>query len=387
MAEAGKNEHPSAQTVAGEPELSRELLRTLVHDLRNPLAPIRNAAELLRTLCTESRQLESVAIIARQVNHLTRALDDLSAALDGDRNELLINEQRVDLASIVEPALQAIRPVVDRRRQNLVVSLPSEPVQMDCDPVRLAQVVQLLLDNAAANTPEGGSIALHVVVEDRQVSIEVRDDGAGVPREKLRAMFNVFAPASPASGAGAPNTLNFAVARHVVEMHGGSIDAFSDGVGRGSRFVIRLPLKVAHEPQGERRPSVPAESQRVILIDDNEDSVAGLRDVLAEAGHSILTANTGELGIALAERFDPHAVIIDIGLPGMDGFEVGKRLRENPATADATLIALSGYSLKQFRELSAYSIFRHYLLKPASADTILIILEKARRSPGRAPIP
>jgi two-component system, sensor histidine kinase len=386
MAEAGKNGHPSVHT-AGQPELSKDLLRTLVHDLRNPLAPIRNAAELLRTLCTDSRQLESVALIARQVNHLTRSLDDLSAALDGGRNELLINEQRVELSGIVEPALQAIRPIVDRRRQNLVVSLPSAPVQMDCDPVRLAQVVQLLLGNAAANTPEGGSIALYMAVEDRRLSIEVRDDGAGLTSDNLRAMFNVFAPASPASSAATPSTVNFAIARHVVEMHGGSIEAFSDGVGRGSRFVIRLPLASAGEPKEERRPSVPDESRRVILIDDDEDSVAGLREVLAEAGHSILTANTGEIGIALAERFDPHAVIIDIGLPGMDGFEVGKRLRENPATAHATLIALSGYSLKQFRELSAYSIFRHYLLKPASAETILVILERARRSAGRAPTP
>jgi CheY-like chemotaxis protein len=390
MVEAGKNGHPDGRVGAAESvELSSDLVRTLVHELRNPLAPIRNAAELLRTLCADPRQLQSVDIISRQVSSLTRALDDLTDALSGAQNHLLLGKQTVDLSQIVEPALQAIRPIVDGQRQSLLVSLPNEPVQMHCDPQRLTQVIQTLLENSTRHTPAGGSIILRVSRNAGQLLVEVSDDGAGIAPDRLRALFNVFTRRSASTDVSGSAGLNLAISRNIIEMHGGSIEAFSEGAGRGSRFVFHLPLS---DDAGETASLQSAErpgARKVIIIDDQEDSMSGVRDVLAAAGHSVLAASTGELGIALAETFRPDAVIIDIGLPGMDGFEVAKRLHENSATADALLIAVSGFSLKQFRDLSAYSVFRHYLLKPASPQTILTlvdsVLDRSRESRGRKP--
>lgn len=377
MAEAGKNGHPDERPAPAESnDNSPEFLRSLVHELRNPLAPIRNAAELLRTLCSDPRQLQSVEIIARQVTSLTRALDDLTRAISSKESHLSLSKQSVDLTLVIEPALRVIRPLVDAHRQNLLVALPNDPVQMHCDPLRLTQVVQVLLENAARHTPAGGSIALQVSRLADQLVIEVRDDGAGIAADRLPAIFNVFAQRPPSASDAETPRVRLAICRNIVEMHGGTIEAFSEGVGRGSRFTIHLPLVIEARDNTSPEPAAPTGSRRIIVIDDHEDSLSSLRDVLAAAGHAVLAANTGELGVALAEGFKPHAVVIDIGLPGIDGFEVARRLRANPATAGALLIALSGFSLKQFRDLSAYAAFRHYLLKPASPETILMIIEK-----------
>jgi CheY-like chemotaxis protein len=383
MVEAGKNGHPDARPSAADTsEVSPQLLRSLVHELRNPLAPLRNAAELLRTLCDDPRQLQAVDIMSRQLGSLTRALEDLTGAMEGRQTQVRLNKQLVDVADIVEPALQAVRPAVDGLRQNLLVSLPNEPVEMYCDTLRLDQVIQTLLENATQHTPAGGSIALRVARNEGELVIEVRDDGAGIAAEKLQDLFNVFGQQLPGADGKEPAGLSLAISRQVIEMHGGTIEAFSDGVGRGSEFVVRLPIVI--EPPGSSS-SVPAEiknARKVIIIEDQEDTISGLRDVLASGGHAVLAANTGELGLALAEKFKPDAVIIDIGLPGMDGFEVAARLRASKATAGAVLVAVSGFSLKQFKDLSAYSVFRHYLIKPTNPGTILAIIDGIQE-PGR----
>jgi CheY-like chemotaxis protein len=391
MVEAGKNGHRDGQAGAAENfGRSPDLLRTLVHELRNPLAPIRNAAELLRTLCTDARQLQSVDVIARQVSALTRALDDLTGALDATQSPLLLSKQTVDVAAIVEPALQAIRPAAEAQRQSVLVSLPNEPVQMQCDAPRLTQVVQTLLENAVRQTPAGGSIALQVSRRGDRLLIEVLDDGAGIEAERRRSLFNLFARRNPVAKAGASGAeLSLVISRNIVEMHGGSIQAFSDGAGRGSRFVIYLPLSgEVSGPPARESSGLAADARKVLIVDDHEDTVRSLRDVLAENGHAVVAASTGEQGLALAEAFEPDAVIVDIGLPGMDGFEVARRLREASATADTLLIAVSGFSLKRFRELAAYSMFRHYLLKPAHPATILAIIEgtprRSRMTSGRS---
>lgn len=385
MGEAGKNgeagrraERPDA---ASTPDTSPELINTLVHELRNPLGPIRNAAELLRTLCTDSRQLRSIDVISRQVSLLTRTLDHMTESLAARQGRLLISKQTVDVAQIVEPALVAVRPVVDARRQGLLVSLPGEPVQMHCDPMRLTEVVQTLLENATRQTPEGGSIALKVAHDASTLTIEIVDDGAGIAEDKLRSLFNVFAE-NAASQVGTPSAgVNLAISRNIVEMHGGSIEAFSEGIGRGSRFVIRLPLAT----QARHRPSEAVEvtgSRRVLIIEDQEDNASSLRDAFAAAGHAVIVATNGEFGLAVASSFKPDVVLIDIGLPGMDGFDVAHRLRQEKSTEHSLLIAVSGYSLKQFRDLAAYSAFRHYLLKPVSPDTILAIIDSTLNRAG-----
>lgn len=375
MGDVGKNELSGARTPA-VPELTPDYLTTLVHEIRNPLAPIRNAAELLRSLCVDERQLHAIDIIERQVVNLTHRLDDVLEASSSRRSSFTLMRQSIDVGDIIEPALRAVRPVVDQQRQSLLVSLPERSVIMTCDPLRLSQVLQTLLDNATRNTPVGGAIALTITAAEDELTIEVSDNGAGIAPERLPVLFNVFAlNAQPPAIGAQSGGYNLAIARNIVEMHGGTITAESGGVGRGSRFIVRLPLKRTPEHAARPRPESSITPRRILIIDDHADTAQSLAQVLACAGHSIVTATTGELGLSLAEEFKPEAVVIDIGLPGMDGFDVATRLRAHPTTRRALLIAVSGFSLKQFRDIDSYSVFRHYLLKPTSAYTLMYIIE------------
>jgi CheY-like chemotaxis protein len=379
MVDAEKNGVPHS---APHPfDVGPDYLATLVHDLRNPLAPIRNATELLRSLNTDPRQAHAIEVIERQVVNLTVMLDDLTEAASARRNVFSLKLHRVDLDDIVEPALRAIRGNVDEQRQNLLVSMPSYPVHMHCDPIRLTQALQTLLDNATRHTPEGGAIAVKIAVHDADLTIEVSDNGAGIATEQLPAVFNVFSHGAPANATTpSPGGYSLALLRNVIEMHGGTVSAHSEGVGHGSRFLIRLPLEEALETAPLEAANQPLNARRVLVIDDNPDNAQSLAQVLACAGHSVLTADTGEIGLALAARFKPDAVVVDIGLPGIDGFEVAKQLRAQSATSGAVLIAVSGFSLKQFRELEAYSVFRHYLLKPTSPYTVMAIIENTPKN-------
>jgi two-component system CheB/CheR fusion protein len=384
MADAGKNGQPNARAAAA-PELTPEYLTTLVHEIRNPLAPIRNAAELLRTLCVDERQLQAVDIIERQVVNLTHTLDDVLEAASSRRSLFSLMRQSVDFGDIVEPALRAVRPLIDQQRQSLLVSLPEQHVYMNCDPLRLSQVLQTLLDNATRHTPTGGAIALNVVAGDGELAIEVSDNGAGISTERLPALFNVFAQSTqPRAVAAQESGYSLAISRNIVEMHGGTITAESAGVGRGSRFMVRLPLQASLEQHPRIRGQSNATPRRILVIDDHADSAQSLAQVLACAGHSVVTATSGELGLALAEQFKPEAVVIDIGLPGIDGFDVAIQLRAHPLTKRALLIAVSGFSLKQFRDIDSYSVFRHYLLKPTSPQTLMYIIEHTLEEADRA---
>jgi nitrogen-specific signal transduction histidine kinase/ActR/RegA family two-component response regulator len=375
MAEAGKNGR-TEDSEAPSPELTPEYLATLVHEIRNPLAPIRNAAELLRSLCIDPRQLQAVDVIERQVVNLTHRLDDALEAAHSRRSLFSLSRRTVDIHEIVEPALRAIRPHVDQLRQNLLVSLPQQPVQMNCDPIRLSQVVQTLLDNATRHTPEGGAIALRIGTTHNQLTIEVSDNGAGISAERLPALFNMFAQSTQSGGLSSqPSGYNLAISRNIVEMHGGTISAESAGVGRGSRFAVHLPLQSPMPTARMSDQNRHVNPRRILVIDDHADSAQSLAQVLARAGHSVITAMTGELALSLAEEFKPEAAVIDIGLPDIDGFEVAQRMRKSPMTQRSLLIAISGFSLKQFRDLESYSVFRHYLLKPTSPYTIMYIIE------------
>jgi CheY-like chemotaxis protein len=254
---------------------------------------------------------------------------------------------------------------------------------MNCDALRLSQVLQALLDNATRHTAPAGAIALKIAAEGDELTIEVSDNGAGISAERLPALFNVFAQsAQPRGLALQPSGYSLAIARNIVEMHGGTITAESSGVGCGSRFLVRLPLQTP--TQRQLRTSPQATARRILIIDDHADSAQSLAQVLGCAGHSVVTAVSGELGLSLAEQFKPEAVIIDIGLPGMDGFDVATRLRAHPVTKRALLIAVSGFSLKQFRDIDSYSVFRHYLLKPTSPHTLMYIIEHTLDDADRA---
>jgi CheY-like chemotaxis protein len=364
-----------------EVEPSPEYLSVLAHELRNPLAPIRNAAELLRALCSDPRQLQAVDMIARQVVSLTHMLDDLLDAARLRRGMLSLRKRRIDAAEIVQLAVEVVRPAIDARRQNLFVFLPAQPVQMYCDPVRLEQVVQSLLDNANRFAADGGVIALKAQVEGAQLRIQVIDDGIGIEPDLLPRLFNLFAQGPQhVDRAHGGLGMGLAISRNLVEMHGGTIVAESEGRGRGSRFTVTLPIE-ADEASGPH-PMLEAPSsiaRRVLVVDDNPDIVLSLADVLLSAGHCVVTAANGELAVEVAPAFKPEVVILDIGLPGMGGFEVAKALRQDSATEAATLIAMTGYGIRQFQNSEAHAYFDHCLLKPAGPLAVLALIERIDR--------
>lgn len=383
MVGLGKNDgsHSDFSSAAGKSaDPSPEYLAALAHELRNPLAPVRNSAELLRSICTDPRQLQAVDMIVRHVVTLTRMLDDVLDAAQLRRGLVSLKKQAVDVAAIAEQALESVRPAIDARRQSLLVSLPAESLHMVCDPARLVQVLQNLLDNASRYTDSGGAISLAISVREGRLVIEVADNGAGFDPETAPRLFNVYAHPAPAPGRPKGGLgLGLVIARNLVEMHGGTISAESAGVGQGARFTVKLPLE-SPSPDMLPQPPVATESpatNRVLIIDDQEDIGLSLASYLSAKGYAVATARTGEAGVLAAKKFKPDAVIVDIGLPGMDGFDVAQALRSMPESANAVLIAVSGYSMKTFRSADAYSVFKHYLLKPTNPATIAAIIGRA----------
>jgi CheY-like chemotaxis protein/two-component sensor histidine kinase len=351
-------------------DVQPELLAMLGHELRNPLAPIRNSAQLLRSLCTDSRQLQAVEIISRNVVHLTRMLDDLLDAARLKRGAFVLKKQTVDIGVIVREMLEDVQPAIDSHRQSLLVSLPAMQLQMYCDPIRLGQILFNLMDNANRYTPEGGTISLKASTVDQELVIEVADNGAGIDPKLLPRLFNVFAQApQPLDRSQGGLGLGLAIARNLAEMHGGTIEAESAGIGAGSRFTLRLPIG-SGEPEDaisklkSENAAAAGSSARVLIIEDNVDIASTLDQVLTDFGYLTNIAHTGEQGLEVAERFRPQAVLIDIGLPGINGFEVAQRLEKSRATAESVLIAMSGYGLDTLRDKTAHLVFRHYLVKP-----------------------
>jgi len=375
MVELERHEPSPSASAAGE--AAPEFLAVLAHELRNPLAPIRNGTELLRSICSDPRQILVVEMISRQVVQLTRLLDDLLDAARARRGLLSIQKQTVDVGDIVAGALEAIQPAIDARRQNLLVSLPAEPVKMDCDPVRLTQVLQNLLDNANRYTPDGGTLSLKAEVNGDALTLEVSDDGEGIDPALLPRLFNVFAQGEqplerPRGGLG----LGLAIARNIVEMHGGTLSAHSDGPGRGSQFTLRLPIQRAIQGAGVGiDPTAVVQSgvlPRVLVIDDNTLVATSLQDCLGERGYDVVTASSGEAGLLTAEQFQPEVAILDIGLPGIDGFETARRLRAR--FPQMVLIGVSGYSWGMLRDADP-AVFARYLTKPADPEAIAATIE------------
>jgi two-component system CheB/CheR fusion protein len=374
MVELEKND-PAAATSESGTGVQPEILSVLAHELRNPLAPIRNGIELLRSICSDPKQAEVVDRVSRQVVHLTRLVNDLLDAARLRRGLVTLQKRAVDFSEIVRDALDAVQPAIDARRQSLLVSLPATPVQMYCDPTRLTQVLQNLLSNANRFTGEGGSIWIKTIVADGNLSLEVADDGDGIDPALLPRLFNVFAQGEqalhrPQGGLG----MGLAIARNVVEMHGGSIRAHSLGRGRGSQFIVDIPI--------ERQPSadsmeVAANANRlgqwrVLVVDDNSLVASSLADCLSELGYAVVTAGSGEAAIALIDEFHPHAAILDVGLPGMDGFELARQLRVR--FTSVVLVAVSGYSWDMLRDADS-AVFAKYLVKPVSPERIAAAIE------------
>jgi signal transduction histidine kinase/CheY-like chemotaxis protein len=370
-----------------------EFLAMLAHELRNPLAPMRNALEIIRLRGPERRLAVRASwdMVERQVEHLSRLVDDLLDVARITRGKINLEKEPVALAEVVRRAVETSRPLIEGRRHRLEVRLPDEPLHVIGDLTRLAQVLLNLLNNAAKYTEEGGQITLTVeraAADPGAVVLRVRDTGVGIPPEVLPKVFDLFTQASRTldraqGGLGIGLTL----VRRLVEMHGGSVRASSAGPGKGSEFVVRLPLFFGPLPapaHGNGSGEHPAAGHRILVVDDNRDSASSLAVLLRLSGHEVVTAHDGAAALEKAEHFRPQLALLDIGLPGMDGYELARRLRQLPGLRQVRLAALTGYGSEEDRRRSRAAGFDHHLVKPVEREALLVLLAEV---PGRTAEP
>jgi signal transduction histidine kinase/CheY-like chemotaxis protein len=359
-----------ADTLADADSRKDEFLAMLGHELRNPLAPIRNAVLVLRRLGTSDPDLRrSTDLIDRQVHAMTHLVDELLDVSRITRGKIRLQREPVDLAAVVARGVETARPLLDARRHVVTVNLPPDPIQLHADPTRLAQVIGNLLTNAAKYTHEGGHVELTVERLPGAVVVRVRDDGVGIPADVLPRVFELFtqgdrSPARSEGGLGIGLTL----VKTLVELHGGSVEARSEGPGKGSQFVVRLPVPEPQSPgESGAKPAgpTPVSPRRVLVVDDNVDAAESLAMLLRVERHEVYTAHDGSTALAAAAAFRPEIVLLDIGLPRMDGYEVARRLRGQDGFQKTLLVALTGYGQEEDRRRAAAAGFDAYLVKPA----------------------
>jgi two-component system CheB/CheR fusion protein len=358
-----------------------DFLAMLGHELRNPVAAVLSAVERLRLRGPSDPVTQGAAErIGRQVRHLTRLLDDLLDATRVRRGTIKLRRESLELAAVVAQAVDTIRPLVDARKQRLTVSLPPEPVWLEADLTRLVQVLSNLLHNAAKYTPEGGHIALAAERKGGQVVFQVRDSGKGIPAELLPRVFDLFRQgeqslARPEGGLGIGLTL----VKGLVELHGGSVQALSDGPGKGSLFVVRLPAwqEAPRGPSlagGREEGRRPPEARRILLVEDHRDIAEEFALLFQDLGHEVRVAHDGPAALEVARTFRPELVLLDIGLPCMDGWEVARRMRELPGMGDPVLAAMTGYAQEEDRRRSSEAGIDYHLVKPVELIDLLELI-------------
>jgi signal transduction histidine kinase len=354
-----------------------EFLATLAHELRNPLAPIRNGLELIRLSKGSRATLEkATAIMHRQIDQMVRLVDDLLDVARISRNKIELRKERVELASIVRNAVETSRPVLDAAKHELHVSLPSEPVVLEADPVRLAQVFSNILNNAAKYSTAGGRISFVATQTGGELTIRVSDTGIGIEPEKLSQIFGMFVQLDVLeqhlqSGLGVGLTL----VRRLIEMHGGSVEASSEGAGKGSEFIIRLPVLTQSSPAPARvihavPPEHPHVRRRILVVDDNLDSAESMTMMLKLSGHDVATAHDGLEAVKLAKEFQPDVALLDLGMPKLDGYEAARSIREQSWGQDMLLVALTGWGQAEDKRRSREAGFDAHLVKPIDFDAL-----------------
>jgi PAS domain S-box-containing protein len=356
-----------------------EFLATLAHELRNPLAPIRQAASLAKAPELDAqRRTWALEVIERQSRQMALLLDDLLDVSRISRGHLQLRLQPVALGDVVAAALETARPLFDRKRHRLDVALPAAAVTLSADPLRLAQTLSNLLSNAAKYTSEGGHIELRASVETDEVVIAVRDDGIGLSPESQAHIFEMFSQvASALDRAEGGLGIGLALSRGLVELHGGRIEVHSAGLGRGSEFIVRLPLEESRATDTrDPEPSAPREADpvSVLIADDNADARDSLAALLEITGHIIHVAPDGEQALVLAERHRPDVVILDIGMPLLNGYEVAARIRASDWGRQMRLIALTGWGQATDQERARQVGFDHHVTKPLDLDRLHVLI-------------
>jgi PAS domain S-box-containing protein len=366
-----------------------EFLAMLSHELRNPLAPILNAVQLLQLQEGEtSVQRKAHAIIERQVGQLTHLVDDLMEVSRALTGRIQLRHEQIAVSGIVECAVETVRSLIDQRNHELTVSVPSEPIWLYADAARLEQVVTNLLTNAVKYTGDGGHIWLSAQQEGDKAVLRVRDTGLGITPVFLPHVFDLFAQAERSSDRSQGGLgIGLALVKRLVEMHEGTVSV-SSTLGQGSEFAVSLPvdLSMAHSQETQSPPTEIAKSTnaglRVLVVDDNVDAATVLELLLQNSGHRVRVAHTGPTGLAAALDYRPDVMLVDIGLPELDGWEVAKRIRQQSALHNIVLVAMTGYGREPERQRSQEAGFDHHLVKPADFKKVLQILatvaEKAR---------
>jgi PAS domain S-box-containing protein len=358
-----------------------EFLAMLAHELRNPLAPITNAVGLMRSKKIEDPTLEwSRDVIERQTNLLARLVDDLLDVSRITSGRLTLQKERLNVSVIFDRAIETSRPLIESRRQTLDVKLPPRSTWVEGDLVRLSQIVLNLLNNAAKYTPAGGNIWLSAEREDALVVIRVRDSGMGITPELRTRIFDLFAQgARTLDRAEGGLGIGLTLVERLVAMHGGTVEALSEGPNQGSEFIVRLPAMTAplrskdNEREGE--PVNAAVRRRILVVDDNRDASESMGMLLRVWGHEVRTAHDGASALQMATEFQPEMVLLDIGLPGMDGYEVAKKLQELPVTRNAVLVAMTGYGQEEDKLRSMAAGFALHLVKPADPQRLRGLIE------------
>ena len=372
-----------------------EFLATLAHELRNPLAPIRNAIELLKLqekrAAAPAQLSKPLVVLERQVSHLAHLVDDLMEISRITQGHVELRREEVDLATAVQAAADDAMPMIAAAGHSLAVTLPALPVRVHADATRLMQIILNLLTNAAKYTPRGGAIALSAWREGECAIIAVRDNGIGIPEKSLGTIFQMFSQLTPAleraqGGLG----IGLALVRGLVELHGGSIDAASAGVGQGSTFTVRLPA-LNGPAESRPAPAPPSATQtsahsptRILVVDDNADATATMCDMLGLFGYDTRAAGDGATALRLAAAFAPQVVLLDIGLPDINGYEVARRLRMAPGGGALFMVAATGWGQQEDQARALAAGFDRHLTKPIDIAQLRAMLDQRAGASPRA---
>jgi PAS domain S-box-containing protein len=383
--EAQDAQKKRADNLAEANRSKEEFMALLSHELRNPLSPILNALNILKQMRTNDPIIEQAGnIIHRQVVQMVRLVDDLLDISRITKGKLRLTKEKVELRVVANRAAETARPLMDARRHDFSVSLPTEPIWVEADPARLEQIVVNLLNNAAKYTDPNGLIRMNVYQEGAEAVIQVRDNGIGIAPKMLPGVFDLFTQIDGTTGRSYGGLgIGLALVRTLVEIQDGRVQAQSAGLGKGSEFTVKLPVVSATPGQAAKTVLTPGvnagRSLRILVVEDNVDSADSLNLLLRLYGHDLQVARSGPAALEMASAFRPEVVLLDIGLPGMDGYQVARRLREKPEFKNVTLCALTGFTPSEAdRQRQQQSGFDHYYVKPVSLETLLEMFKSVR---------
>jgi PAS domain S-box-containing protein len=373
------------EQLRAQDRLKDEFIATLSHELRNPLAPIRAAAKAIASPQLTAAQLQRAqAIIQRQVTNMSLLLDDLLDIARITQGKLTIKKTAASVVDVVDAAVESVRPMLNAKSQQLSLSLPTEPLSISADPLRLSQILANLLTNAAKYSDPGSDINLAVTVIDRTLVLSVKDQGIGIAPDSIGAIFDMFSQVEGAAGMSDGGLgIGLALVKGLAELHGGTVEARSPGVRHGSEFIVRLPIVQqlpAKAPASDAVATTDAVRQKVLVADDNHDAAESIAMILELAGHEVRVANSGQAALSLAQLFRPDTVVLDIGMPDLSGYQVAQRLRQEPWGKDIQLIALTGWGQDSDRRRALESGFDEHLSKPVEPESLEALINSRSSS-------